>query len=78
MTTLAECIDDFLADMQHQRNLRPNTLAAYRCDLQMATKFLDGPLDAVTINQVEQFIGSKQAKASTRARRIASLNRFFT
>ncbi len=29
MTTLVECIDDFLTDLQHQRNLRPNTLAAY-------------------------------------------------
>ena len=66
MTTLAECIDTFLADMQHQRDLRPNTLAAYRCDLQMARTFLDRPLDTVTVDQVEQFIASKQAKASTR------------
>lgn len=78
MITLLELIDDFLADMKDQRDLRPNTLASYRYDLKMAAQFLTGPLAEVTVEQIEQLLASKTVKTSTRMRRIASLNRFFT
>ena len=77
MVALAELIDDFLADMHDQRNVRPNTLAAYRYDLHLAARSLPQPIDHITVSQIEQFLTSKPIKASTRLRRIASLNRFF-
>lgn len=78
MLTLQELVDDFLSDMKDQCNLRPNTLAAYRYDLAMAAQFLTGPLAEITVEHVEQFLANKVVKTTTRMRRIASLNRFFT
>lgn len=77
MMTLADLIDDFIADMRDHRNLRPSTLHSYRYDIQLAAHFLSGPLNEVTSSEVEQFLSSNAPKPSTRARRVASLNRFF-
>ncbi len=76
--TIRAQIDSFLADVRHRRGVSENTVAAYRYDLTTAAQMLTGPLDAITTAQVESFLASRDEKASTNNRRIASLRRFFT
>lgn len=75
MTTLAELIDPFLADLH--RRLRPNTLRAYRADLAIAAARLPEALVAISPNDIETFLADPTAAKSTARRRAASLSRFF-
>ena len=75
MTTLAELIDHFLADLH--RRLRPNTLRAYRADLVIAAAHFRQPLDQISPKQIETFLGDPAVAKSTARRRAASLSRFF-
>ncbi|WP_160319499.1 site-specific integrase [Herpetosiphon geysericola] len=56
MTTIAAHLDAFLDAMQYRRKLRPNTLRAYRYDLQLAAIAMPMNLDSITIQQVEAWL----------------------
>jgi integrase/recombinase XerD len=76
VTTIADHLDAFLADVQ--RATRPNTLRAYRADLTLAACHLPQPLDQVTAQAAEQWLWLGQPSAATVTRRAVSLRRFFT
>lgn len=76
MTTIADHLDAFLADLQHET--RPNTLRAYRADLTLAARHLPQPLDQVTAQAAEYCLRMGQPSAATVTRRAVSLRRFFT
>ncbi|GAA5531236.1 tyrosine-type recombinase/integrase [Herpetosiphon gulosus] len=78
MTTIAAHLDTFLDDMQYRRKLRPNTLRAYRYDLQLAAIAMPMDLDTITIQHVENWLYNEDASIATSNRRAASLSRFFT
>ena len=76
MTTLADNLDLFIAELE-QRRFRPNTCIAYCSDLKLAARHLPGPLDQISLEQIEVFLGVGDASPATIARRAASLKRFF-
>lgn len=78
MTTIATYLEAFLADMVQRRKLRPNTVRAYRYDLQLAAAALSGALDTLTIAEIEAWLYDDDVALSTSNRRAASLGRFFT
>lgn len=77
MTTIAEHLEEFLIDMMHRRKLRPNTIRAYRYDLQGAAIALSMDFDAISIEDIEQWLYDDHRAASTSERRASSLARFF-
>src|SRR5512145_685670 len=76
--TLADCMPAFLDDMTYLVRLRPHTLRAYRYELTAAARALPVPLNQLTICDLERWIARDHVAASTVARRIATLSRFFT
>lgn len=76
MDTLADYIDSFIADL-HRRRFRPNTMRAYTSDLRILAQHLTVPLDQVTRAAIETAFDTLATGPATRARRAASLNRFF-
>lgn len=78
MTTIADHLDTFVADMAHRRRLRPNTVRAYRADLRLAAAALPMPLADMTVDALEIWLADAAVAPSTRNRRAASLGRFFT
>jgi len=77
MATISDSLDAFLSDMTHRRKLRPNTLRAYRYDLQFAAVALPMPVEAIQIVDVEDWLSQDHCAVSTSNRRAASLGRFF-
>lgn len=77
--TLVETYAQFLDDLAHNSQLRPNTLRAYRYELAAAaadSRFLK-PLPKLALSELESWIGRGWPAASTRSRRAATFNRFF-
>ncbi len=78
--TLGATYEGFLADATHLDHLRPNTLRAYRYELALAA--IDGrfalALDALSLADLEAWIGRDAATPSTIGRRTATFRRFFT
>jgi integrase/recombinase XerD len=77
MTTLADHIEDFLADMGRRRNWRARTLHAYRHDLIVAARHLPMPLAAITTAHLDTVLHDDRRAISTRHRRAAALTQFF-
>ena len=75
MPTLAALIPDFLAD--RQRQLRSNTLRAYRADLRIVAAALPQPLAQISPQQIEAVLADPTIAPSTARRRAAALSRFF-
>lgn len=77
--TLATTYEDFLADLADLRQVRPNTLRAYRYELTAASRDgrFHGPLDALTITLLEGWVAHSPARPSTMSRCIAAFTRFF-
>ncbi len=78
MGSIADQLEAFLADMAQRQRLRPNTIRAYRSDLQLAARALPGPLESLTLDALEAWLADDRCAASTRNRRAASLSRFLT
>ena len=78
MPMISDNLEAFLADMTHRRKLRPNTIRAYRYDLQRAANAFPMALDAISIHDIEAWLTHDHPAASTSNRRAASLGRFFT
>lgn len=77
--TLATTYQDFLADLADLRQVRPNTLRAYRYELAAASRDgrFHGPLDGVTMMLLEGWVARPPAGPSTISRRMAAFTRFF-
>mgnify|MGYP001350069467 CR=1 FL=1 len=75
--TIASELESFLADMQRERGLSPNTITSYRCDLRTAAAAIRGPLETITTADIKRFLDSRDEQPGTTNRRIASLGRFF-
>ena len=78
MMILIDAIEDFLADVSRRRNWRPNTIDAYRCDLTVAARHLTMPLTAITEIDIDLVLQDDRFAITTRHRRCARLNQFFT
>lgn len=78
-TTLTTTYDAFLADATHLDQLRPHTLRAYRYELAAAATDtrLTGPLDTISLADLEAWIARAPASLSTVGRRAATFRRFF-
>lgn len=76
---LAEAYPQFLDDLAHNNQLRPNTLRAYRYELAAAAadSRFHKPLLELALSELESWIGRGRPATSTRSRRAATLNRFF-
>lgn len=77
--TLEECYEQFLQDGSNLYQLKPNTIRAYRYELQSAvgdTRF-QCPLNNITLSDLESWIVRLPASSSTVARRAATFSRFF-
>lgn len=74
------CIDVFIDALWLEDGLAPNSLAAYRRDLQALARWLDGRtlLDAAEPD-LQAFLADefKRTRAATANRRLATLRRFF-
>ena len=75
--TLASTTEAFLAYLRDVKQRPDNTVRAYRSDLRGAAAVLTMPLDAVTFRDIEGYIASTGAAASTRQRKNAALAAFF-
>ncbi|MFA5963943.1 MAG: tyrosine-type recombinase/integrase [Sphingomonas sp.] len=74
----AALIERFLEMMAAEAGAAPNTLAAYRTDLVLASRMLEGRLAAATANDIAR-LGESWARFAnaTVARKAAALRRFY-
>ncbi len=76
MNTFQSCLQLCLADLSRQ--LRPNSLSAYRSDLGLAaTYFSDKPLDQLNPVELVAFLEQMPLAPATLNRRASCLRRFF-
>ena len=73
----AHPLDAFCDALWLEDGLAQNTIAAYRADLEQLQAFLDGDLLAADEARVFGFLAAKQGRASSAARRVSSLKRFY-
>lgn len=73
----AHALDAFCDALWLEDGLAQNTIAAYRADLEQLAAFLDGDLLAAEEARVFSFLAAKQGRASSAARRVSSLKRFY-
>ena len=77
MNTLSDLVEPFLNHLAGLRQVRPNTLRAYRYELLAASAHFTGSLDELTLGELEQWISRLPASSSTMGRRAAALSRSF-
>ncbi|HYG54562.1 MAG TPA: site-specific tyrosine recombinase XerD [Burkholderiales bacterium] len=71
-------LDAFCDALWLEDGLSRNTIASYRADLEQLAQFLkDRPLDQASEADLFAFLASRQGRASSAARRVSSLKRFF-
>ena len=71
-------LDAFCDALWLEDGLSRNTIGAYRTDLEQASRFLDGGgLLAATEASVFSYIASRRGRASSAARLVSSLKRFY-
>jgi integrase/recombinase XerD len=70
-------LDAFCDALWLEDGLSPNTIAAYRADLEQLGAFLKTPLEKVSEEQLFAFLGSRKGRASSAARRVSTLKRFY-
>ena len=73
----AHPLDAFCDALWLEDGLAQNTIAAYRADLEQLQTFLGGDLLAADEARVFAFLAAKQGRASSAARRVSSLKRFY-
>jgi integrase/recombinase XerD len=74
----ASVLDAFCDSLWLEDGLAKNSIAAYRADLDQLGAFLEGKgLLAVRDSDVFAFLASRAGRASSAARRVSSLKRFF-
>ena len=73
----AHALDAFCDALWLEDGLAQNTIAAYRADLEQLETFLAGDLLAADEARVFAFLAAKQGRASSAARRVSTLKRFY-
>ena len=73
----AHALDAFCDALWLEDGLAQNTIAAYRADLEQLEAFLGGDLLAADEARVFAFLAAKRGRASSAARRVSSLKRFY-
>lgn len=74
----AELLDRFCDALWLEDGLAKNTLQSYRRDLEQLGNHLNGkPLASATEENLFAFLASRRGRASSAARRLSSLKRFF-
>ncbi len=84
-TIVAYPIEPFLNYLSFEKRYSPNTVTAYKKDLEQFFEFLEGkkypynPLDSITSSQIRQWLAGimKNHSAKTANRKISSLKSFF-
>ena len=70
-------LDAFCDALWLEDGLSQNTIAAYRADLQQLQAHLDGGLLKVDEAGLFAFLATKKGRASSAARRVSSVKRFY-
>jgi integrase/recombinase XerD len=70
-------LDTFCDALWLEDGLAQNTIAAYRADLEQLQEFLGGDLLAADEARLFAFLAAKRGRASSAARRVSSLKRFY-
>ena len=73
----ADALDRFCDALWLEDGLSQNTIAAYRADLEQLQGFLDGDLLKADEAALFRFMASRKGRASSAARRLSSLKRFY-
>jgi integrase/recombinase XerD len=73
----ADALDRFCDALWLEDGLSQNTIAAYRADLEQLQQFLGGDLLAADEAALFRFMASRKGRASSAARRLSSLKRFY-
>ncbi len=73
----AHALDAFCDALWLEDGLAQNTIAAYRADLEQLAAFLGGDLLTADEARVFAFLAAKHGRASSAARRVSSLKRFY-
>ncbi len=74
----APLVDSFCDALWLEDGLAKNTLAAYRRDLAQLASFLQqAPLEKVSEKDLFEFLAARQGRASSAARMLSSLKRFY-
>jgi integrase/recombinase XerD len=73
----ADALDTFCDALWLEDGLAQNTIAAYRTDLEQLRAFLDRDLLHADEAQLFAFLAAKRGRASSAARRVSSLKRFY-
>src|SRR5204863_3264080 len=75
--TVDAALDAFCDALWLEDGLARNTIAAYRADLEQLQAFLESDLVKADEAALFRFIASKKGRASSAARRVSSLKRFY-
>jgi integrase/recombinase XerD len=71
-------LDAFCDALWLEDGLSKNTIASYRADLQQLAGFLKAtPLEKAEETHLYSFLGSRKGRASSAARRVSTLKRFY-
>ncbi|HYD56190.1 MAG TPA: site-specific tyrosine recombinase XerD [Burkholderiales bacterium] len=73
----AALLDAFADALWLEDGLSKNTISAYRADLEQLARFSDKPLTALGEQDLFAFLASRRGRASSAARRVSTLKRFF-
>jgi integrase/recombinase XerD len=73
----ADALDAFCDALWLEDGLAQNTIAAYRADLEQLQAFLRGDLLAADEAALFAFMAARKGRASSAARRLSSLKRFY-
>jgi integrase/recombinase XerD len=73
----AALVDAFCDALWLEDGLSKNTIAAYRADLAQLRAFSKGPLSAVQEADLFAFLASRKGRATSAARMVSTLKRFF-
>jgi integrase/recombinase XerD len=73
----ADTLDRFCDALWLEDGLSPNTIAAYRADLEQLQAFLGADLLKADEAALFRFMASRKGRASSAARRLSSLKRFY-
>ncbi len=73
----ADTLDAFCDALWLEDGLAQNTIAAYRADLEQLQAFLGGALLKADQEALFAFLASKKGRASSAARRVSSVKRFY-
>ncbi len=77
--TFADAAAEWLRYVEHDRRRKPSTVAGYRAIVmsQLLPRFAELPIESVTTQMIESWIGSVQRSPSTRAKELVLMHGIF-